>query len=54
MSKTKELEKILEIETDERELGQELITGEKTEDELEEETVLDDEEVDPFKDKWEE
>lgn len=50
----KEEEKIIEIDTEEKELDPELLPGEEVEEELEEEAALDDDEVDPFKDKWEE
>lgn len=48
-----DLEKIIEIPIED---GLELIPGEMTEEDSEEEdeAVLDEEEIDPFKDKWEE
>ncbi len=46
--------KILEIDPEEKEVDPELIPGEEVEDELEDEAALDDEEVNPFGDKWEE
>lgn len=49
-----EKDKIIEIDTDEKEIDPELIPGEETEEELEDDATLDDDEVDPFKDKWEE
>ncbi|MDP3962811.1 MAG: hypothetical protein Q8Q03_03025 [bacterium] len=49
-----DLEKIIEIDTEDKVVDPELIPGEEAEDELDEDAVLDDEEVDPFKDKWEE
>ncbi len=50
-----ELEKIIEVDTEIKDGELELVPGEVTEEESEEEeAVLDDEEVDPFKDKWEE
>jgi hypothetical protein len=50
----KEEEKIIEIDTEEKELDAEIMPGEETEEELEDDAILDDDEVDPFKDKWEE
>ncbi len=50
----KEEEKIIEIDTEEKEVDPELIPGEETDEELEDDAILDDDEVDPFKDKWEE
>lgn len=51
-----EIEKIIEIDEEAKVADDlELIPGEtETEDPEDEEAVLDDEEVDPFKDKWEE
>lgn len=51
-----EEEKIIDIDTEEKDGDLELIPGstEETDEELEEDAILDDDEVDPFKDKWEE
>lgn len=50
-----EAEKIIEIDTEEKVLDDELIPGESEGDDPEDEDgSLDEEEVDPFKDKWEE
>lgn len=52
-----EVEKIIEIDDEAvKDLDDELIPGEieDTEAEEEDDAVLDEEEVDPFKDKWEE
>lgn len=49
-----DLEKIIEIDIEDKVVDPELIPGEEVEVEEEDEAVLDDEEVDPFKDKWEE
>jgi hypothetical protein len=50
-----ELEKIIEIDEETKVDDLELIPGEASEDDPEEDEVgLDEEEVDPFKDKWEE
>ncbi len=49
-----DLEKIIEIDIEDKVVDPELIPGEEIEAEEEDEAVLDDEEVDPFKDKWEE
>ena len=55
VSKDSQGEKIIEVETEERDRDIELIQGEGTEDEeLDDDSMLDDDEVDPFKDKWEE
>lgn len=53
---TEELDKIIDLEeVAEVPLEDELVPGESEDDELEDEdAVLDEEEVDPFKDKWEE
>ncbi len=52
---TEEPEKIIEIAETEEVLDEELIPGEISEDDPEEDDAgLDEEEVDPFKDKWEE
>lgn len=50
------LEKIIEIDTEEKEADIELVPGEIADEDLEddEEGGLDEEEIDPFKDKWEE
>ena len=48
------MEKIIEIDIEDKIVDPELIPGEEIEAEEDEEAVLDDEEVDPFKDKWEE
>ncbi len=47
-------EKIIEIEDEVKEGDVELVAGDELEDELEDDAILDDEEIDPFKDKWEE
>lgn len=50
-----ELEKIIEIDEEAKVADDlELIPGESEEDDPEEDGGLDEEEVDPFKDKWEE
>ena len=50
-----EEEKVAEIDPEEKVVDTELISSEENMDELEEEdAILDAEEVDPFKDKWEE
>ncbi len=50
-----ELEKIIEIDTEIKDGDLELIPGEASEEDPEEdEATLDEEEIDPFKDKWEE
>ncbi len=49
-----EAEKIIEIAEEDAVLDDELIPGALEEEESEDEVGLDDEEVDPFKDKWEE
>lgn len=49
-----EEDKIIEIDLEEKIIDPELIIGEESEEELEEDAILDEEEVDPFKDKWEE
>lgn len=50
-----EEEKIIEIDLEDKLVDPELIPGEDSLDDPEdEEALLDDEEVDPFKDKWEE
>ena len=57
MSKEKkplEKENILEIESEEKNTDVELVPGEEEEDDPEDDAILDDDEVDPFKDKWEE
>ena len=54
VSKNFQEDKIVEIETGEKDSDVELIQGEETDDELENDSMLDDDEVDPFKDKWEE
>ena len=55
VSKDSQGEKIIEVETEERDRDIELIQGVGTEDEeLDDDSMLDDDEVDPFKDKWEE
>ena len=48
-----EEEKIIDIDLEEKIIDPE-IAIEEAEEELEEEAVLDDEEVNPFKDRWEE
>ena len=47
-------EKIIDIDSEEKEIDPEVAVGEETEEESEEDALLDDDEVDPFKDKWEE
>ncbi len=54
ISPADDLEKIIEIDSEEKIMDPELIPGEEIDEELDEEATLDDEEVDPFKDKWEE
>ncbi len=50
-----ELEKIIEIDDDTKVDDIDLVPGETEEEDAEdEEAVLDEEEIDPFKDKWEE
>ena len=53
-TKPAEEEKIIEIDTEEKVVDPELIPGEETEEEAEDDAVLDDEEINPFGDKWEE
>lgn len=58
MPKTKETEvqKIIPVPLldDDKEADPELIPGTLEDEEIDEDGVLDDEEIDPFKDKWEE
>jgi hypothetical protein len=55
VAKPAEEEKIIEIDTEEKILPDELIPGEDEGDDPEDdEAGIDDEEIDPFKDKWEE
>lgn len=54
ISPADDLEKIIEIDAEEKIMDTELIPGEEIDEELDDEATLDDEEVDPFKDKWEE
>ena len=50
-----EMEKIVEIDTEDKLLDDDLVEDEVEDAELEEDELgLDEEEVDPFKDKWEE
>lgn len=52
---TEETEKIIEIDEETKDDDLELIPGDISEDDPEDDELgLDDEEVDPFKDKWEE
>lgn len=52
---TDELEKIIELDPEDKDADLELIPGEPVEEDAEEDEVgLDEEEIDPFKDKWEE
>ncbi|HEY4503574.1 MAG TPA: hypothetical protein VJJ28_00475 [Candidatus Paceibacterota bacterium] len=49
-----EEEKIIEIDAEEKIIDPETAVGEEVDEELEEDAILDEEEVNPFKDRWEE
>ncbi len=49
-----EEEKIREIDLEKKIVDPELAPGEEAEEEDEDDALLDDEEIDPFKDRWEE
>ena len=53
MPKVKVEEKIIDVDIEDKEVDIETPIGEGEED-TEEETILDDEEINPFGDKWEE
>lgn len=54
IAKPLEEEKIIEIDIEEKIIDPEIIIGEETSEDEDDDAGLDEEEIDPFKDKWEE